>query len=394
MDKITYLAELAEGLARWVPERERQDILRYYAEYFEEAGPGREAEVVAELGDPWALSCRLAVEGGYVTYEKAASWTPRKRWPRVLLGTAVGLSVFALVFGFGLMAFNVMRNVRIDHPVSRAVEVMPSVAPGSAAYELMPDGSVTIVDSGYVTFADGSEFAGYRFSDGRSVAPFASIDVDIPLGNIQVLAGDDFTLSISRSDALSGYQPEWEVTDGVLKIRDDGGSQKVKVNSWDDVKNLFGAGQGSIEVTITVPGNAALDNINVETGLGNVMLWGVSAGTVTAETGVGDVECYEAWDVRKLRLNTGVGNVGLLLKEVCRGLDVGLESGTGDVEASLGCLESDCRYELESGLGLVTVNGAVRGSSAERKGNAFCRLDAESGTGSVNLYFNLRQSGT
>ena len=34
MDKITYLAELAEGLARWVPERERQDILRYYAEYF------------------------------------------------------------------------------------------------------------------------------------------------------------------------------------------------------------------------------------------------------------------------------------------------------------------------------------------------------------------------
>ena len=25
MDKLTYLAELAEGLARWVPERERQD---------------------------------------------------------------------------------------------------------------------------------------------------------------------------------------------------------------------------------------------------------------------------------------------------------------------------------------------------------------------------------
>ena len=46
MDKLTYLAELAEGLARWVPERERQNILRYYAEYFDEAGPGREAEVV------------------------------------------------------------------------------------------------------------------------------------------------------------------------------------------------------------------------------------------------------------------------------------------------------------------------------------------------------------
>lgn len=73
MDKLTYLAELAEGLARWVPERERQDILRYYAEYFEEAGPDKEGQVVAELGDPWALSCRLAVEGGYVTQQAADS---------------------------------------------------------------------------------------------------------------------------------------------------------------------------------------------------------------------------------------------------------------------------------------------------------------------------------
>ena len=62
MDKLTYLAELAEGLARWVPERERQDILRYYAEYFDEAGPDKEGQVVAELGD---AACRgYAQESG------------------------------------------------------------------------------------------------------------------------------------------------------------------------------------------------------------------------------------------------------------------------------------------------------------------------------------------
>ena len=96
MDKITYLAELAEGLARWVPERERQDILRYYAEYFEEAGPEREAQVVAELGDPWALSCRLAVEGGYVTQEQANSWTPPKR-KRKFWTLAAGITAAVLV---------------------------------------------------------------------------------------------------------------------------------------------------------------------------------------------------------------------------------------------------------------------------------------------------------
>ena len=113
MDKLTYLAELAEGLARWVPERERQEILRYYAEYFEEAGPDREAQVVQELGDPWALSCRLAVEGGYVTREQANSWTPskKKKWPWILAAAVVALvAVPAMLFSSlagRLIGFNV-----------------------------------------------------------------------------------------------------------------------------------------------------------------------------------------------------------------------------------------------------------------------------------------------
>ena len=381
MDKITYLAELAEGLARWVPERERQDILRYYAEYFEEAGPGREAEVVAELGDPWALSSRLAVEGGYVTPEKAASWRPKKVWPKVLLGTAVGLTVFSLVFGIGLLAFNVVRNVRYsvhDPALFGKAEQVTTVdwglLPAGAEYDF--------------AFVDESGAMGYYFLDGESVASFRSIDMDVGLGNIQVLAGDSFTLSITRSEAMSGYEPAWEVRDGVLRLRDGGGPQ-VQVNSWADLKKLFSVGQLTVDVTITVPEWTTLDRVSVKTGLGDVLLYGVNAVTVTAETGVGDVECCEARNVRTLELNTGVGNVFLDMENVSSGqsLNASLTSGTGNVEAYLGCSEKDCRYELESGLGLVTVNGAVRGSKAERTGNALYRLNAESGTGGVNVYF-------
>ena len=374
MDKITYLAELAEGLARWVPERERQDILRYYAEYFEEAGPDREAGVVAELGDPWALSCRLAVEGGYVTHEKAVSWTPGKKWPRVLIGTAVGLSVFALVFGFGLMAFNIMRTV--------------------TGHAFTESGVATVVDWGQAPFEDvvfeDPGAMGYFFIDGGSVGPFTSIDIDISLGRIEVLAGDDYTLSISRGEALSGYEPMWVIRNDVLTLRD-GNGPRVSVDSWDDLKNLFGVDRMAVDVIITVPDHAALDNINVKTGVGDLLLYGVRAETVIAETGVGDVECYEAPNVRKLELTTGVGDVDLSLSPegVRPGLNIKVESGTGNVKVDLGCPESDCQYELESGLGLVTVNGAVRGGSAERKGSASYRLNAESGTGSVNVYFTF-----
>ena len=369
MDKITYLAELAEGLARWVPERERRDILRYYAEYFEEAGPEREAEVVAELGDPWALSCRLAVEGGYVTPERAASWTPRKRWPKVLLGTAVGLVIFSLVSVFGLLAFNAIRTVSSGFTLGATVftenvEGMWGLAP--------------VEDN--ITYVEDGELTDFYFAGDGSLEAFDSIDADISLGNIQVLAGDDYTLSIRRSEALWDYELTWEVKNGVFRLMDNNRSYWGRVGNW---------GKWVVEVIITVPENAALDIINLKTGVGDVLLHGLNAETVTAETGVGKAECYEARNVRKLSLDTGVGDVNLMLEGVRPGLDIKLESGTGDVEASLGCSENDCGYGLESGTGAVTVNGVNRGSEAKRRDSASCKLYAESGTGDVSVYFTL-----
>ena len=385
MDKITYLAELAEGLARWVPERERQDILRYYAEYFDEAGPGREAEVVAELGDPWALSCRLAVEGGYVTHEKAASWRPRRTWPKVLLGTAVGLSVFALVFGFGLLAVNVMQTASSLRWRSAVVASDPE----GVAYEYSEDGTVMIIDSGnFAWIGEAIPYEDFCFIEDGSLDTFHSIDADISLGNVQVLAGDDYTLSITRSAAMSGYEPTCRVIDGVLRLRD-GDGQQVQVNSWDDLKNMFSANQLAVNVIITVPKGMVLDRISVKTRLGDVLLYGVNAKSVTAETGVGNVECYEALEVRSMELNTGVGDVNLVMVEALDGLSIGLKSGTGNVEAALCGAEKDYSYELESGLSLVTVNGVVRGSKAVHRGNVPYRLDAESGTGSVSVCFTV-----
>lgn len=392
MDKITYLAELAEGLARWVPERERQDILRYYAEYFEDAGYEREAEVMAELGDPWALSCRLALEGGYVTQEQAMSWKPRKTWPKVLIGTAVGLTVFALVSGIGLLAFNAVSFVRgfgFGRSTAVAVASEPEM---SVAYEQVLDGTVTIVDSGYVNVVEDPALTGFYFIGNGSLDNFGSIDADISLGDIQVVAGDGYTLSIACSEALSGYEPTWEVIDGVLRLRDgvrDGGGPQVQVNSWDDLKNLFGVSQQAVKVIITVPEGLILDRISVNVGLGDVLLWGVNAKTVTAETGLGNVECYNALEVRCVELATGKGDVGLILEEALNGLDIRLESGMGNVEATLCGAEKDYSYELESGLSLVSVNGAVLGAKAERRGGAPYRLDAASGTGSVNVHFTF-----
>ena len=385
MDKITYLAELAEGLARWVPERERQDILRYYAEYFEEAGPEREAEVVAELGDPWALSSRLAVEGGYVSWEKAASWRPKKKWPKVLLGTAVGLTVFTLVFGIGLLAINVMRTAA-DRAWRTSVAVQSEP-------EFIVDWGLSPVwgefNVGYGYSVDSAGAMGPYLIDSESVASFHSIDIDISLGNIEVLAGDDYTLSVRRSEPLGGYEPALEIRDGVLRIRDGDLSQPTQVHGWDDLKKLFGANQLAVDVTITVPDTAALDRISVKTGLGSVLLYGLSAETVTAETGLGDVECHNVWGIGRLELSTGLGDINLGMVEARDGLYISLKSGKGNVDASLCGFETDYSYSLESGMGCVTVNGGYQNTRVVRRGNQPYELDAGSGMGDVNVWFTF-----
>ena len=377
MDKLTYLAELAEGLARWVPERERQDILRYYAEYFEEAGPEREAEVVEELGDPWALSSRLAVEGGYVTQLQADSWTPKKRkvWPWVVAGAAAVLvfligSIVSALVGFGWhITQMVTGRVFGANPVqtSDVFVVEEGLVPGRF------DG-VTYGDGGFWSVEDGC------------LAPFYAIDAEISMGNITVTSGEDYTLYIDQSGNLGGYSLKWEIQGDTLKIRDDSSGGHFGLDGLGDLVN---GGQKGVDVVITVPEGEVLQRVTAKTDFGDVRVLDLGVEVkVTAETSMGNVEGYELRMAEKVELKTDMGNVTFgMSDELYEGMDIELKTNLGDVEANMACRETDCEYELETDLGQVSINGVDRGSKAERKGNMLCKLDAESDLGNVAVYF-------
>lgn len=367
MDKLTYLAELAEGLARWVPERERQDILRYYAEYFDEAGPDKEGQVVAELGDPWALACRLAVEGGYVTQEKADSWTPpkKKRWPWVLI---------AAVACVAIVAVSVARTAaQFGGWIGRLVS-------GNTA-------NVAQVEEG-TAFITGDQSGGFWNMEDGYLEAFDEIDVDASIANVTVAGGDDYTLSISSDTTLGGYSLKWEIKNGVLKIRDGGSAGHVEINNWDDFKNIFGVNATAMDVIITIPEVAELNKLEVKTGLGDVFLSNLEMKQkLEAKTGLGDVECYEISAHDDVRLESGMGDVTLAVTEPYSGTEFDLHSGMGTIEAQINGLEKDWDYEAKTGMGTVTLNGDSRGTKVEHKSKGDYKLDAETGMGDVNLYF-------
>lgn len=387
MDKLTYLAELAEGLARWVPERERQDILRYYAEYFEEAGPDREAQVVQELGDPWALSCRLAVEGGYVTQQQADSWTPpkRKKWPWILVGVAAVL-VF-IVAPVATMASN------IGQVVGRTISDVVGASRGEAGEATVVEqegevqyGTMTEPPVVYFEEADKSGAGFWNMEDGY-LDPFLEIDVDASIANVTVTPGEDYTLFIDSDATLGGYSLKWEVKDGVLKIRDGGAAGHVQINSWDDFKNTFGVNASAMNVTITVP-EISVEKLKIKTGLGDVHVSGLEVvGNLNAETGLGDVECYEIRAYGEVDLESGMGDVTLSVSEPYTGAEFDLKTGMGTIEAQIDCQEKDWDYEAKTGMGNVTVNGDSRGAKVERKSKADYKLELETGMGDINLYF-------
>ncbi|MCI8840364.1 MAG: DUF4097 family beta strand repeat protein [Oscillospiraceae bacterium] len=361
MDKLTYLAELAEGLARWVPERERQNILRYYAEYFDEAGPGREAEVVRELGDPWALSCRLAVEGGFVNQEQAQSWTPRKKkkWPwllaagvtaAVLLFTvasvAMGAAVFGRLVGRNVAGFVTGENVAVADPVQ---------TDKGAFYEF--DSIPGEVQGGMVAVVEEqpeiSEGFGFWTMEDGYLDSFDTIDAEISFGNITVTAGTDYTLSIQKEGSLGDYRLRWTVKDGKLKVEDarPGGFQ----SNWGGLTGVH-----SLDVSITVPsgvrvkeldvktalgdifvGEVAVEQeLEVKTALGDVELYGVRAEELEAKSNLGDVECHDSQVARELTLESNSGDVVLGMEELWDGLDIKLKTNLGQVEAVLNCAEA------------------------------------------------------
>lgn len=61
MDRKMYMEALARELKR-LPKEEREEAILYYSEYFDDAGPEHEAEVMEELGDAKALAAQILKE--------------------------------------------------------------------------------------------------------------------------------------------------------------------------------------------------------------------------------------------------------------------------------------------------------------------------------------------
>lgn len=106
MTKESYLAELAHHLKK-LPKDDYQNAMAYYTEYFEEAGPENEAQVIEELGTPKEVAAELVQALLQGNAESAPP--PKNRSPWAIFGIAMAalllspLGLAGLCLGIGLM---------------------------------------------------------------------------------------------------------------------------------------------------------------------------------------------------------------------------------------------------------------------------------------------------
>ncbi len=100
MTRAEFMRELRERLAR-LPAEERDAALSYYEEYFDEAGPDREQEVIRELGSPASVASRILADHA-VKEARQSPHSPKKGLSAiwfVLLAVCAAPLAFPVIFG-------------------------------------------------------------------------------------------------------------------------------------------------------------------------------------------------------------------------------------------------------------------------------------------------------
>lgn len=383
MTSQEYLEALGAALSTLVPDRERSDILRYYEEYFAEAGPEREGELIGELGDPEALAQKIAREGGFSGGERAQPPKRSNRWKWVAGIAAAVVLVLAGTFA-ALSAFNARLWAQANEP-SGPVSVPPSdgaasIAPASPSpgTGTQPVGESQQPSQGAVEL-DGT---------------FVWLELDITLGDVFIQSGSDWGLTLESSGQdRSGedYLLHYTLENDILSI-------------WSTPEQMESDGSSEItaRVVVTVPEGRTLERINLDTVSGDISLTKVTANEVSVDTTSGDVTA-ERLTAGSVRFETVSGDVGLdclaapsaiSLDSVSGGLsfsgplspDVRLTTISGDVEIAADNTEEECAYDLSCVSGRIRIDGTSIESSI-RKAEGEISLNVNSVSGDITVDF-------
>lgn len=241
------------------------------------------------------------------------------------------------------------------------------------------------------------------FSYSDSFENVEKLDIDISIGEVKIIKGDQFTIT---GDNLPGDGLEAYVKDGTWIIRE-------KYENYMDffgvelpINHIFSWNEFSTpKLEITIPENFVAENINMHIAAGDVIAEEIIAenGNFEVDAGRLKIEKLEVSGssqytigtgtmilqnsiINDINVDCGVGNVEIYGKVTG---DNDISCGVGRVVMELTGERYDYSYTVDYGIGNINVEGydfkdneTIRNEAAPYKMNLDC------GVGSIDVEFN------
>ena len=415
MTRQEYMQQLAALLAA-MPEAERRDALDYYEEYFDAAGPEKEAQTIQELGSPQDVAEKIwegtgAQPGTPIPDNSMPEQGSRRRKSPVWIVLAI-LAILIVV----LLVFNGSFKIVTKYQYSiaesaTAEEVPPQETTGDAAEKTAGDAAEkTAGDAAEETAGGATESTDENTetaitkesakseSTNRLESSTMTLDarqlqtlaLDLDCGEVAFVrsnAADEITLRFENfySDWLErtvdedSFTVQYKLPKGYISGSDPTPTLSIALPEMELEQIELNLRLGSADLgelkakRITADlalGSLYADDLQTEQldatlALGSAELGNVQADRVTIENAQGDVTISRLLGAGQVQVTDQLGNIALTLGEKADGYSV----------------------QAACGLGSITVSGAKQASPYSANSKAANAVILDAALGDITLNF-------
>lgn len=395
MTRQEYMQQLAALLAA-MPEAERRDALDYYEEYFDAAGPEKEAQTIQELGSPQNVAEKIwegtgAQFGTPMPDNSMPEQGSRRRKSPVWIVLAI-LAILIVVLLVFIGSFKIVTKYQYSIAESATAEEVPPQETTGGTTENMDESTDENTETAITKESAKSESTNRLESSTMTLdaKQVQTMVLDLDCGEVAFVrsnAADEITLRFENfySDWLErtldedSFKVRYKIPKGYISGSDPTPTlsialPEIKLEQIELNLNLGSADLGTLKAK-SIQADLALGSLyadELQTGqldatlaLGSAELGTVQAERVTIENAQGDVTISRLVGASQVQVTDQLGNIALTLGEKADGYSV----------------------QAACGLGSITVSGAKQASPYSANSKAANAVILDAALGDITLNF-------
>ncbi len=395
MTRQEYMQQLATLLAA-MPEAERRDALDYYEEYFDAAGPEKEAQTIQELGSPQNVAEKIwegtgAQSGTPMPDNSMPEQGSRRRKSPVWIVLAI-LAILIVVLLAFIGSFKIVTKYQYSIAESATAEEVPPQETTGEATENMDESTDENTETAITKESAKSESTNRLESSTMTLdaKQAQTMVLDLDCGEVAFVrsnAADEITLRfenfysgwLERTVDESGFSVRYKIPKGYISGSDPTPTlsialPEIELEQIELNLNLGSADLGTLKAK-SIQADLALGSLyadELQTGqldatlaLGSAELGTVQAERVTIENAQGDVTISRLVGASQVQVTDQLGNIALTLGEKADGYSV----------------------QAACGLGSITVSGAKQASPYSANSKAANAVILDAALGDITLNF-------